>query len=126
MQAATQELLQAIEQLPGSELDDLCVQVLQIRAKRHVPALSRSESDLMITINRALSSDLQHRFDHLVKKRQALTISEAELEELTDLTDQDERINAERITALSELAQSRNQSLRQVMQTLGITAPDCV
>jgi hypothetical protein len=128
MQATTQVLFQAIEQLPPTELDDLFLRVLQLRAHRQLPTQVRTESELLrvINIDSTLPPDLQTRFNELITKRQILTITDEELEELITITDQSERLNAERMTALTQLAQLRNQSLPQIMKTLGIRSPACV
>jgi hypothetical protein len=126
MQAATQQILRAIAELDEPELDDLFQQVLHLRSQRQVPSIDRAENDLLLTINQTLTFSRQNRFDQLVAKRQADTITDEELEELIELTDQAERLNADRVMALAQLAKARNQSLKQVMQTLGITTPECV
>jgi hypothetical protein len=126
MQVATQQILRAIAELDEPELDDLFQQVLHLRAQRQVPSIDRAENDLLLTINQTLTFSRQNRFDQLVAKRQADTITDEELEELIELTDQAEQLNADRVMALAQLAKARNQSLKQVMQTLGITTPECV
>jgi hypothetical protein len=126
MQAATQQILRAIAELDEPELDDLFQQVLHLRSQRQVPSIDRAENDLLLTINQTLTFSRQNRLDQLVAKRQADTITDEELEELIELTDQAERLNADRVMALAQLAKARNQSLKQVMQTLGITTPECV
>jgi hypothetical protein len=126
MQTATQEIFHAIEQLPSTELDDLFIQVLQLRAQRQLPTQVLTESELLRTINVTIPSALQDRFNELVAKRQRITITDDELDELITITDQSEQLNAQRITALTQLAQLRNQSLPQIMKALGIQTPSCV
>jgi hypothetical protein len=126
MKTATQEIFHAIEQLPSTELDDLFIQVLQLRAQRQLPTQVLTESELLKTINVTIPSALQDRFNELVTKRQSLIITEEELDELITITDQSEQLNAQRITALTQLAQLRNQSLPQIMKALGIQTPSCV
>lgn len=126
MQTSTEQLLKEIEQLPQPELEVFVDQVLKLRAQRQVPHLSASESELLLKINQSIPEPLQQKFDQLVAKRQQLTITEAELAELIEITDRIEALNVERIQALAELARSRNQSLTQVMQNLGIQPPSCV
>ncbi|MDF5724674.1 MAG: hypothetical protein PUP91_30265 [Rhizonema sp. PD37] len=58
-------------------------------------------------INQGLDDQLQDRFNQLIAKRQALTITDAELEELIQLTDRIEQLDAERIESLTELARLR-------------------
>jgi hypothetical protein len=126
MQTATQEIFHAIEQLPSTELDDLFIQVLQLRAQRQLPTQVLTESELLRTINITIPSALQDRFNELVAKRKSLIITEEELDELITITDLSEQLNAQRITALTQLAQLRNQSLPQIMKALGIQTPSCV
>jgi hypothetical protein len=126
MQTSTEQLLEAIAQLPSPELETFVVQVLKLRAQRQIPHLSPSESELLLKINQSIPYPLQARFDHLVIKRQELTITEIELAELIDITEQAELLNAERMAALAELATSRQETLTQVMQDLGIHPPACV
>jgi hypothetical protein len=126
MKTATQEIFHAIEQLPSTELDDLFIQVLQLRAQRQLPTQVLTESELLRTINVTIPSALQDRFNELVAKRKSLIITEEELDELITITDLSEQLNAQRITALTQLAQLRNQSLPQIMKALGIQTPSCV
>ncbi|MBF2050752.1 MAG: STAS/SEC14 domain-containing protein [Elainella sp. C42_A2020_010] len=126
MQASTEQLLKAIEQLPQSELEAFVAEVLKLRAQRQVPHLSTAEAEILAKINQCIPQGLQQRFEQLVMKRQQLTITEAELAELIQMTDRIEAFNVERIQALAELAQLRDQSLTEVMQSLGIQPPACV
>lgn len=126
MQASTEQLLDAIAQLLAQALEAFVVQVLKLRAQRQASHLSSSESELLSKIDHSLSRDRQARFDQLVAKRQDLTITESELAELIEITEQAELLNAERMAALAELATVRNQSLTQVMRDLGIHPPACL
>ena len=123
MQASTEQLLKAIEQLPQQELDAFVEQVLKLRAQRQVPHLPQPESELLLKINYSLPTSSRTRFDELIAKRQELTITDAELIEITDASEQ---LNAERIAAIAELAKLRHQTLDQIMQDLGIHPPACV
>lgn len=120
------ELLKAVEQLPQSELEAFVKQVLAIRAQLQLPSLSEDESTLFLEINRGISPDVQRRFDELITKRQSATLTQLEQEELIELSDQIELLNAERIRHLGELARLRGRSLSEVMEDLGIEAPTCV
>jgi hypothetical protein len=126
MQTSTEQLLKEIEQLSQPELEVFVDQVLKLRAQRQVPHLSASESELLLKINQSIPEPLQQQFEHLVMKRQQLTITETELAELIEITDRIEALNVERIKALEALAHSRNLSLSQIMRDLGIQPPTCV
>jgi hypothetical protein len=125
-QVSAEQLLKAVEQLPPQELEAFVTQVLRLRAQREAPSLPVSESELLLKINQGIPSGLQNRFNELIAKRQALTLTEAEHAELIQLSDQIEQLDAERIAPLAELARLRNQSLTEVMQDLGIQPPACV
>lgn len=125
-QVSAEQLLKAVEQLPPQELEAFVTQVLRLRAQREAPSLSVSESELLLKINQGIPSGLQNRFNELIAKRQALTLTEAEHAELIQLSDRIEQLDAERIASYAELARLRNQSLTEVMQDLGIQPPACV
>ncbi|MDW8234804.1 MAG: hypothetical protein RMJ54_18690 [Roseiflexaceae bacterium] len=120
---STEQLLRAVEQLPEPDLDSFVAQVVMMRAQRAAPHLSHDETALLVQINRPLPPALQQRFDALVAKRQAETLTPAEHQELIDLTDQIEQHDAARLAALVQLAQLRQTSLQQLMQSLGIQSP---
>ena len=67
--------------------------------------------------------DAQRRYWELIDKRRAETLSSKEYDELLELSDKSEELNAERIKALAELAQFRGVSLPEVMDQLGINTP---
>lgn len=51
MQASTEQLLNAIAQMPSTELEVFVEQVLKLRAQRQTPSLSSTESELLLKIN---------------------------------------------------------------------------
>ncbi len=82
--------------------------------------MGQSETALLLQLNRGLPDELQCRFDELVGKRQAETITPDELHELIGITDQIEQRDGERLAALDALARLRGVTLRSLMDTLGI------
>lgn len=126
MQASTEQLLNTISQMPQPELETFIEQVLKLRAQRQAPSLSAPESELLLKINQGIPAELQHRFNELIAKRQALTLTQAEHAELIQLGDHIEQLDAERIEHLAALAKLRQRSLTELMQDLGIQPPACV
>jgi hypothetical protein len=59
MQASTEQLLNAIAQMPSTELEVFVEQVLKLRAQRQAPSLSSTESELLLKINQGIPTDLQ-------------------------------------------------------------------
>lgn len=121
VQISPEQILSAIQKMPETDLDLLIRQVLQIRGQRQAPNLSRTESDLLHRVTYCVPVELQTRFNELVKKRQAITINELELQELCDLNDRIELLEASRIKDLAQLAQLRSVSLLELMNQLKLT-----
>ena len=122
-QVSTDQLLRAVEQIPEGDLDTFVARVLALRAQRAAPHLSADESDLLVRINTPVSPTIQQRYNALIAKRRAETLTPTEQQELIDLTDHIEQQDADRVQALTELAQLRQTSMTQLMHTLGITPP---
>jgi len=125
-QVSAKELFKAVKQLDPNELEQFVGQVISLRAARTMPSLPHSESDLLIKINQGVSTDLKLRYDILIAKRQAETLSNDEHSELLQLTKEIEGIEARRVEYLSQLAQLRQTTLSSLMQNLGIRAPQYV
>lgn len=85
-----------------------------------MPTLSQRESELLTNINQGLPLADARRMKTLIAKRQSYTITEGELQELIQLTDEAERLNVERLKDLIELAHLRGVTLDEVMAQLGI------
>jgi hypothetical protein len=124
IEISTEQLLQAVERLPADELAAFTERVNALHARRQVPRLSEDETTLLLQINRAsLEPAQQTRFDKLVAKRQAETITTAELQELIQLTDLSEQRDVERLQALGSLARIRGITVPALMDALGIRPP---
>jgi hypothetical protein len=83
-------------------------------------SLPRQEAELLQKINRSLSQIQWERYDQLVGKRQAETLTPEELDELMALSDQIEAANVRRIKYLAGLSQLRNTRLSALIAELGI------
>jgi hypothetical protein len=116
------DLLDAVRQLGPTEFQHFVTEVLDLRAERQAPRVSASEADILLRINAGLPEQVQHRSRELSDKRQAETLTADEHSELLRLTEEVERREADRVAALTELAQLRRTSLAAVMGQLGIRA----
>jgi hypothetical protein len=117
---STEQLLQAVKQLPTDELATFVAQVLALRAQREAPPVTRAESELLLRVNQGIPADLQQRYEDLIAKRRSETLTLEEHTELLALTDQVEQLEADRIAALAELARLRHISVTDLMRDLGI------
>lgn len=78
------------------------------------------ESELLLAINRGLPSEASQRYRTLIDRRRAGTLSPEEHHELLRLTDEAERLQAERIEHLAELSQLRDKPLSALLKELAI------
>ncbi len=120
---SSDQLLSAARQLPRREFDQFVTRVLSLRAERGAPVLPTAESELLLKINYPVPDDLQRRYDELLARRDARTLTSEEHEELLALTDQIELLEAERMKRLIELAQLRRITLDELMNQLGLQPP---
>jgi hypothetical protein len=106
--------------MPQSEFEQFAAQVLALRLQRNAAVLSEQESELLLKINQGLPAALQHRYNDLIAKRDAGSLTSEEYTELLHLTDQVEQREAERLEYLAALAGLRQTTLTQLMSDLGI------
>ena len=83
-------------------------------------SLNAAESRLFEEINHGFSESDWDRYRHLLAKRRAEQLDEAEQVGLTTLSDSLERMNVRRLVLLSELALLRNTTLPELMDQLGL------
>ena len=84
--------------------------------------LSATESALFERVNRAMPADRRARYEALRTQREAATLTSAEHDELLRLSDELEALDADRVTAIAELARLRGVSLDAMMSALGMPA----
>ncbi|MCB0121470.1 MAG: hypothetical protein KDE58_04460 [Caldilineaceae bacterium] len=116
------DLLQGVQHLDSTTLEEFADEVMLLRAKRRAPSISKAETELLRQINLGLSERTRSRFHDLKQKRDAATLTPAEYEELLAIIDQIEAHDVERLEALAELAAMRNVPVRQLMHQLGLLA----
>ncbi len=120
---SSDELLKAASRLNLSELEKLVANVIALQAQRRAPSLPKAEAELLLKINQGIPADLRKRYNELIAKRRATTLSPDEYEELLRMTDEVEKLQARRVKNLAELASLRKVSLSKLMDDLGINGP---
>ena len=118
------ELLQSVDRLNEPDLDELLDRVLLLRAKRKNNILSAAETDLLLQINQGVPTELHQQYQALKNKQDEGILTDGECEELLELSDRIEIIAAARAGSLVKLSQLRQVPLTQLMNELGIKAPN--
>ncbi|HYH47567.1 MAG TPA: STAS/SEC14 domain-containing protein [Thermoanaerobaculia bacterium] len=114
------DLYSAIQRLDPGELERFVARVIALHAQRSAPHLSARETELLQTINRGLPPAGHQRYEELMERRRRETLTPAEHQELLQLTEEAERLQAERVEALAELARLRGLPLASVVEQLGL------
>ncbi|WGV24266.1 STAS/SEC14 domain-containing protein [Halotia branconii] len=120
VQMSPQDLLKAVEQLSQADLEKFVSQVISLQAQRKAFNLPQLEAELLLKINQSIPSDTQNYYDELIAKREDETLNSKEYEELLNLTEYIEKMQAQRIEYLAELARLRGISLTALIDNLGI------
>jgi LAS superfamily LD-carboxypeptidase LdcB len=126
VQLSSAELLKAVEQLNLSELEQFVSQVIVLQAQRKANRLPQAEAELLLKINQGIPANLQRDYKELIAKRDDEILTEDEYQKLLQLTEEIEKIQAQRIENLAELARLRGISLSTLMENLGIHATNHV
>ncbi len=114
------ELIKAANQLDGTDLERLLQQVVVLRTQRKAHVLPAEEAQLLDKINQGIPPELRAQYQVLRAKREAENLTDLEYDTLIQLSNQIEQLGAQRLEALANLAQLREVSLQQLMETLGI------
>lgn len=120
-QISALDLLQAVQQLSQSELEQFLQQVLQFHAQKIAPSLSTKESELLIKINQDLPKELRALYQILLEKRDRETLTESDYQQLLESTEKVEKYQAQRLEHLTQLAQIRQISLTNLIAQMGLT-----
>jgi hypothetical protein len=112
------DILNGISELETKDLKKFMQRIGHLIARRKVAYLPERESQLLMKINKAIPVVLQKRYEDLLTKNRAETITPIEHEELLKIIDKVETKNAERLENLIELSRIRNISLDVLMKQL--------
>ncbi|MCA9999983.1 MAG: hypothetical protein KDE56_29675 [Anaerolineales bacterium] len=127
IQLTSSQIWQAVQQLETADFESLFHDMVALRFKRLVPTVSQDEAALLQTIYDAHLDNNQHdRYEQLVAKLEAETITNAERAEFAGLHDQVEALNVVRLTAVSQLATLWEQPFDTVMEKLGLLNKDVI
>jgi hypothetical protein len=120
---STEQIISAVSHLSLPELEQVFDHMLALQAAHKAAHLSAAESALLTRVNQGLPAALRERLTCLRAKREEESITDADYEELTRLTDRAEELHADRMAALVELAKCRGMRLAALMAQLGIHFP---
>ena len=115
-----EDLFNGVKSLKNQDFEQFVEKIMQLKAQRQAEFIPTAEADLLAKINRSLSVEVLERYQVLQTKRSEEVLTEREFQELSDIVEQKELLNAGRLKYLGELAIIRKKSLREVMQELDL------
>ena len=118
------DLLRAADRLAPAELERFASQVFALLAHRRAPSLSHEETELLSAINQGIPPEVRARYTALIARRREGSLTSDEYRELVRLGDEVEVMDARRAEHLVKLSRLRGVSLDEVMDSLGIRAPE--
>ena len=96
-----EQLIQTVEQLDASELEQLIAQAIRVQNKRKILSLPKDQSLLLQQITQCIPNDLQERYNFLISKRQDNSLTDEEYQELINLGEHIEAIDVKRLENLT-------------------------
>lgn len=121
---SSQQVISAVQTMPLDELEQLVSNVLAVRAERIAPHLSGEESKLLQMIQKTLPKKHLLRMKELQNLRDNDKLSTTGFAELARLIEKLEIIHAEKMKAVSDLADLRGVTLQTAMKQIGLNLPD--
>ena len=130
----TEERLRRMEMARGETMDKFVSQLLADTVAQHPDAQTLSIDDLIASLPKLTEPELLQRigfgweasrwkrYDELVSKCKAETLTRKEYNELSRLTDKREMLHAERLFLLIELSKRRGVSVEALMNEMRIGA----
>lgn len=113
-----EELLHAVLQLDTSHFNKFIEQAQQLRNQQMDIPSSTEEEQLIKQINKNLTEEELRKLQLLQNKSRA-TLTQEEIADMESLIKRSESLHFQRIMALGQLAQLRNQSIDAVTKELG-------
>lgn len=120
----SQQIISAAQTLPLDELEQLVSNVLAVRAERIAPHITGEEGSLLKNIQKTLPKKNLLRIKKLQSLRDDDKLSQEGFAELAELIEKLEILHAERMKAVSDLAELRGVTLKAVMNQIGLKLPD--
>lgn len=121
---SSQQVISAVQTMPLDELEQLVNNVLAARAERVAPHITGEEGKLLRIIQKSLSKKNLLRMKELQTLRDNEKLSSEGFAELAGLVEKLEILHAERMKAISDLAQLRGVTFQTALKQVGLTLPD--
>lgn len=122
LEITNENVLSVLVKMPQEVFEEVVNKANRERKnKQFKQTVSFEEADLLHKINNIFPSEKRRRYNKLYAKFKSKNLTESEHEELAELINEFEILNAKRLEYIGELATFRGQTLGQVMESFEIT-----
>ncbi len=121
---SSQQVITALQTMPLDELEKLVNNVLAVRAERVAPHITGEEAKLLRVIQKTLPKTSLLRMKELQNLRDKEKLSNEGFKELAGLIEKLEILHAERMKAVSNLANLRGVTFQTALKQIGLNLPD--
>lgn len=119
-----QTLLKDFSQMPLADIERFVQSLNALITQKKSTNKSYRERFLLGKINQTvLDREKIQRYQFLVRKLEAETITDIEYTEFMQLADEEEKIRYERLIYLDELAELKSMPLYELMDKMGLNSP---
>ena len=115
-QISVSELLTNVGRLNTRDFEIFFIEIQSLYGQKITATSTVTENKLLKQIKSRLTSSKQIRFEYLIARRDARTITEQEFNELLKLTDDIEKNDLLRLKRISKLADLKRMTLPEVVQ----------
>lgn len=117
LEVTTENLLKAVVRMPKGEFNRFVEKARELRRNgESKKSVSPAEVDILHKINTIFDPKKRQRYNELYARFQNDDLETREYDELTQLSDEFEMLNAKRLEYIIKLADLRNQPFDQVME----------
>ncbi len=115
-----QDVIQGVSTLETPDIEQFMFKIGQLLAARKSPHLEKKETQLLKAINHAVPTDLLERYNELIARSEAETITTIENEEFLIIHEKIQRLNLKRYKKIQYLAELRGVSVPSLMQQFNL------
>jgi hypothetical protein len=119
VQLSSEQLLQAVEQLTQPNLEQFLSQLVILHTHKKAASLLKNEAKLFLTPHEDIIID-NNNYEKLIDNREVATLRKEEYQALLYLGEQIDKLQAQRIEYMAELAKIHGISLTKLMEKLGL------
>jgi len=117
VQLSSEQLLKAVEQLTQPNLEEFLSQLVILHTHKKAACLLKNEAKLFLQPHQNI---IINNNEKLIDKREVETLTQEEYQALLYLGEQIDRLQAQRIEYMAELAKIHGISLTKLMEHLGL------